>query len=282
MLSLHCSKHRCSCVVEQALVAPASVASCAWYWPRSKSSSDANLWRRGSTCPSAWEVSYELAGESLFAISDRKCWQALHADMHKYCSPPFAPDLDSQPEALTLAKLFDAFGIFCGFSANLIFWWTGPLAWRFQMASACIPAGALLVLIYTVPESPRWLLKKGKGKEAFQALCQLRHTPLQAATELFFANAQIQREIRYMRKRRKDAEQGSSRPGTTDPSYDMNLAHAETELDIRIFGQFETYSDAVGRTSYWGRIIQLFRNARTRRAAVAAGVVMLGQQLCGM
>ncbi|ETN38614.1 uncharacterized protein HMPREF1541_06651 [Cyphellophora europaea CBS 101466] len=138
-------------------------------------------------------------------------------------------------------QLFDALGIFCGFSANLIFYWTDRLAWRFQIASACIPAGCLIVLIWTIPESPRWLLKKGKGPEAFAALCALRQTPLQAATELFFANAQIQKEIDYMRRRATK-----------------------------------------GDTNYWSRILQLFLNDRTRRSAVAATVVMFGQQLCGV
>ena len=180
-------------------------------------------------------------------------------------------------------QLFDALGIFCGFSANLIFYWTNNLAWRFQIASACIPAGALVVLIWTIPESPRWLLKKGRGPEAFAALCALRHTPLQAATELFFANAQIQREIAYTRKAKRDVESHRPRNNGTSRSSQDDEGYISTEdVDVSDLGQFEKYHIAIANTTYWGRILQLFRNPRGRRAAVAAGVVMLGQQLCGV
>lgn len=57
------------------------------------------------------------------------------------------------------------------------------MAWKFQNGSAALPAGVLIALVWTLPESPRWLLKKGLH------LCDLRPTQLQAATELFYANA---------------------------------------------------------------------------------------------
>ena len=98
-------------------------------------------------------------------------------------------------------QLFDAFGIFCGFSANLIAYSTGNIAWKWQIASAAIPAfGLILLILAAVPESPRWLLKKGKRADAFATLCALRQTPLQAATELFYANAQVQMEVEYFRQ----------------------------------------------------------------------------------
>ena len=197
-------------------------------------------------------------------------------------------------------QLFDACGIFCGFSANLIFYWTDQLAWRFQIASACIPAGALIVLIWTIPESPRWLLKKGKGPEAFASLCELRHTPLQAATELFFANAQIQKELDYMRRRKPDPENTNQDHAPTQPSDATGVTNggntgprmangsafpqreAETVTNVEDLGKVSTYHLAVRRTNYWSRIVQLLLNPRTRRATVAASVVMFGQQLCGV
>ena len=54
-------------------------------------------------------------------------------------------------------QLMDAGGIFLGFTANLICSQIGPLAWRFQIASAAIPTLCLLSLICAVPESPRFL-----------------------------------------------------------------------------------------------------------------------------
>jgi hypothetical protein len=181
-------------------------------------------------------------------------------------------------------QLFDAFGIFGGFSANLIFFWTGDLAWRFQIASACLPAIILGALVWICPESPRWLLKHGRGKKAFAALCALRETPLQAATELFFANAQIQREIHYMRLEGNEPDvEKTLEPATTNgDTKRLDGRSPSLSISVEDLGKLQTYHLAVKRTNYWKRIIQLCRDARTRRSAIAAGVVMIGQQLCGV
>jgi hypothetical protein len=99
-------------------------------------------------------------------------------------------------------QLFDAFGTFLGFTANLI---AGD-HWRFQMASAAIPCLILLSLIWIVPESPRWLLKKNRLPDAFASFVALRQTPLQAAAEMFYANAQIQAEVRLLPPKKRDVE----------------------------------------------------------------------------
>lgn len=178
-------------------------------------------------------------------------------------------------------QLFDAFGIFCGFSANLIAYSTGETAWKWQTASAAIPAFALVLLVLTIHESPRWLLKKGKLADAFASLCALRQTPLQAATELFYSNAQVQLEIEYFGGKPHNIKPNDTgRTSSYQHSPNAEAMHIEDVEQIPDILEFR-FQTEVAETNYWIRIFQLFRNARIRRSTVAASVVMLGQQLCG-
>lgn len=50
----------------------------------------------------------------------------------------------------------------------------GAQAWRLMLGLATIPAVALWIGVHFVPESPRWLVAKGRGAEALEVLRQLR------------------------------------------------------------------------------------------------------------
>lgn len=198
--------------------------------------------------------------------------------------------------------MYDAFGIFLGFTANLVFYRQGEEAWKYQTASAAIPAGVLLVLIWNIPESPRWLLKRGRGAEAFLALCELRPTHLQAAAELLYANAQIQTELRYFENAPGAAQINGQPPvdaQTNGPSPGGTPTTGKCPCPTQINGQppehvgaeesqnprlarFSAYPRAVSGTSYLHRISRLFLERRIRRATLAASICMIGQQLCGV
>ena len=178
-------------------------------------------------------------------------------------------------------QLFDALGIFLGFSADLIFYWAGKSAWRIQIGSACLPAVALMALVWMIPESPRWLLKKGRVNEAFASLCSLRPTHLQAAIELFYAHAQIQLEMEYMGLPAADEEEPEDASEPAAKAHGIGSQHLERH-DVVDLTDLDKYPSAVAGTHYIRRIKQLFVNARIRRSTFAAGIVMLGQQLCGM
>jgi hypothetical protein len=81
--------------------------------------------------------------------------------------------------------------IYRGFCSNLIFYRIGRLAWRFQLAAAFVPAVPILLFVWLCPESPRWLLKKNRCKDSYQAFCRLRNSEVQAARDLYYAHCQI-------------------------------------------------------------------------------------------
>lgn len=91
-------------------------------------------------------------------------------------------------------QVWTAFGIFLGTCANLAVANTGALSWRLQLGSAFIPAVPLLLGIWFCPESPRWLITKGKYRKAYESLLRLRNSPLQAARDLYMIHAQLVKE----------------------------------------------------------------------------------------
>lgn len=91
-------------------------------------------------------------------------------------------------------QMYVALGIALGFSANLIVFHAGAITWRLQLGSAFIPAVPLLIGIYFVPESARWLIKKGRHAQAYRSLLRVRNSPLQAARDLYYIHAQMQAE----------------------------------------------------------------------------------------
>ncbi|KAH0580336.1 hypothetical protein H2248_001841 [Termitomyces sp. 'cryptogamus'] len=96
-------------------------------------------------------------------------------------------------------QLWTAFGIMLGFSANLVFLDVGRNAWRFQIASAFIPAIPLTLLIYLCPESPRWLMKKGRYHDAYKSFRRLRNSELQAARDLYYVHRQLVEEFTVLK-----------------------------------------------------------------------------------
>ncbi|KUI53369.1 putative polyol transporter 6 [Cytospora mali] len=95
---------------------------------------------------------------------------------------------------VTSFQLWVAFGILIGFCSNLVFYRIGPLAWRFQLAAAFVPAIPVLVFVWFCPESPRWLMKKKRYRESFASFCKLRNSKMQAARDLYYAQRQLKEE----------------------------------------------------------------------------------------
>ena len=155
----------------------------------------------------------------------------------------------------------DTLGIFLGFTANLIVSYTihWSSSWRWQTATISIPAFGLMLLIWTIPDSPRLYLKRGHYAKAFKAMCQLRETPLQAARYLFYANAQLQMESKML----------------------LNTVYLTDEEKTRREG-ITCYQTCVQRLSWWNRVEALFKDNRTRRSLQSSLIVMIAQQLCGL
>lgn len=51
--------------------------------------------------------------------------------------------------------------------------WNGQYGWRWMFAAETLPAGLFLILSFVIPESPRWLIKKGRTSEATSILSKI-------------------------------------------------------------------------------------------------------------
>ena len=174
----------------------------------------------------------------------------------------------------------DTLGIFLGFTANIIASSASRSdSWRWQTASISVPAFVLMVLLWAIPDSPRLYLKKGEYSKAFDAMCQLRETPLQAARDLFYANAQLQVEAEELLENIQFSENDLRKM-----LEDLKMAEdAELDRPGRDFiPSLMTYQAKVRKLRWWNRIWALVTNDRTRRALFAALIVMISQQLCGL
>lgn len=94
--------------------------------------------------------------------------------------------------ALTMMwQMWTAFGIMLGFASSLAFQNVDFLGkysqWRWMIGSTSLPPLIVGLLVYTLPESPRWYMEKGDFPRAFEALRRLRTSDIQAARDMYLA-----------------------------------------------------------------------------------------------
>lgn len=84
-------------------------------------------------------------------------------------------------------QLWVVSGIFLGLIANVAVKDTGKISWRLQLGSAFIPSFVLICGIFFCPESPRWLMKKGRFVQAFESFQKIRAHPIIAARDYYYS-----------------------------------------------------------------------------------------------
>jgi len=68
------------------------------------------------------------------------------------------------------------------------------LNWRLMLGSAGIPGLIVCLQVLFAPESPRWLISKGRYEDAFHELCRLRFSRVQAARDLYYIHVLLEAE----------------------------------------------------------------------------------------
>ena len=76
-------------------------------------------------------------------------------------SPP-----ESRGRMVGMFQFNVVFGILLAYLSNYLLKNIGPDAWRWMLGVQALPALAFFLLLFRIPESPRWLLRRGRTAEA--------------------------------------------------------------------------------------------------------------------
>ena len=68
------------------------------------------------------------------------------------------------------------------------------LGWRLMLGSTVVLPLIVCAQVYFCPESPRWLIQKGRVDKAFQSFVTLRPTRLQAARDTYYTYVGVELE----------------------------------------------------------------------------------------
>jgi sugar porter (SP) family MFS transporter len=74
---------------------------------------------------------------------------------------------------VSLNQLAIVTGILLSYSVNYLLTGAGPTNWRWMFASAGLPSIAFFLTLLLIPESPRWLMQRGREQEAAHFLAQI-------------------------------------------------------------------------------------------------------------
>jgi sugar porter (SP) family MFS transporter len=94
---------------------------------------------------------------------------------------------------VSLNQLAIVSGILLSYSVNYLLTGVGPANWRWMFASAALPSVFFFLTLLFIPESPRWLMQKGREEDAQRLLARIAG-PQAAAQEIVSIRTAISEE----------------------------------------------------------------------------------------
>lgn len=116
------------------------------------------------------------AANSVTQFSVARLFSGLAIGLASVLTPVYIAEISPSKNRGALVSL-NQLGIVIGIlAAYLIGWWfsgLGENSWRWMLAVAAIPSLVFFIGLFAIPESPRWLISKGRTNEALRTLTRL-------------------------------------------------------------------------------------------------------------
>jgi len=153
---------------------------------------------------------------------------------------------------VSVNQLAIVIGILLSYSVNYGLTGAGPANWRWMFASAAVPSAFFLLALLFVPESPRWLVQRGREAEAEHILSRIR------------GRAAAQAEIRTIH-----SAVGEESGNLLDPAFRKPLIVA---VLIGLFSQFTGINTII----YYGSLVFLEHVPNQTASTALLANVMIG------
>lgn len=171
---------------------------------------------------------------------------------------------------LVLEELSIVFGIVVAFWITYgTQYMTGEWAWRLPFLLQLIPGLVLGMGILFLPFSPRWLISKGREKEALQSLCKLRQRPV--------SNALVHREWCDIR-----AEVAFHKETSLLRHPELQQRTMKNRLKLEIASWTDCFRSGCWRRTHIGIGIMFFQAGTLSHARFGLLLILPHQQFVGI
>lgn len=135
-------------------------------------------------CALSWSIAVLIAFRGIMGFA---------VGLAAFTAPLYLSEIateETRGAMVSMYQLMVTIGIFIAFLSDTYFSYSGD--WRWMFGVAAIPAGLFFVGILFLPHSPRWLIMKGRHKEARGILIDLRDDPMEASKEIRAIREQLE------------------------------------------------------------------------------------------